>query len=71
MSKTQWKTPQDINDKYRTVDFLSNNRVVFNIKGHHCRLIVAVAYRFKAIYIKFAGTHAEYHRVNVNTVEMS
>ncbi|MCT2419832.1 type II toxin-antitoxin system HigB family toxin [Pantoea sp. XY16] len=27
-------------------------------------------YRFQAVYIKFAGTHAEYGRVNANTVKM-
>lgn len=70
VSKAQWKTLQDIKDKYRTADFLSNNRVVFDIKGNHCLLIVAVAYRFQAVYIKFVGTHAEYDRVNANTVEM-
>jgi len=70
VSKAQWKTPQDIKDKYRTADFLSNNRVVFDIKGSHYRLIIAVAYRFQAVYIKFVGTHAEYDRINANTVEM-
>ncbi|MGC0951016.1 type II toxin-antitoxin system HigB family toxin [Pantoea agglomerans] len=70
VSKAQWKTPQDIKDKYRTADFLSSNRVVFDIKGNHYRLIVAVAYRFQAVYIKFVGTHAEYDKINANTVEM-
>ena len=70
VSKAQWKTPQDIKDKYRTADFLSNNRVVFDIKGNHYRLIVAVAYRFQAVYIKFVGTHAENDKINANTVEM-
>jgi mRNA interferase HigB len=43
--------------------------VVFNIKGNDHRLIVAVAYRFQAIYIKFIGTHAEYDQVDATTVE--
>ena len=70
VSKAQLKTPQDIKDKNRTADFLSNNRVVFDIKGNHYRLIVAVAYRFQAVYIKFVGTHAENDKINANTVEM-
>jgi mRNA interferase HigB len=44
--------------------------VVFNIKGNECRLIVAVAYRFGAVYVKFIGTHSEYDRVDADTVEM-
>lgn len=70
VSKAQWKTSQDIKDMYRTADFLSNNRVVFDIKGNHYRLIVAVAYRFQAVYIKFVGTHAEYDKTDANTVNM-
>ncbi|MDP2431514.1 MAG: type II toxin-antitoxin system HigB family toxin, partial [Pseudomonadota bacterium] len=34
------------------------------------RLIVAVAYRFGALYIKFIGTHAEYDSIDAETVEM-
>lgn len=43
--------------------------MVFNIKGNDYRLIVAVAWHFQAMYIKFAGTHAEYDRVDAATVE--
>jgi mRNA interferase HigB len=43
---------------------------VFDIKGNHYRLIFAVAYRFQAVCIKFAGTHAEYDKKNANTLEM-
>lgn len=64
-----WVTPRDIKDHYASVSFVGNNRVVFNIKGNHYRLIVAVAYRFQAVYIKFVGTHAEYDRIDATTVE--
>ena len=30
---------------------------MFNIKGNEYRLVVAVVYRFEAVYIKFVGTH--------------
>jgi len=44
--------------------------VVFNIKGNDYRLVVAVAYRFGATYIKFIGTHRQYDAIDVDTVEM-
>lgn len=68
--KAEWKTPQDIKNLYASASFLSNNRVVFNIKGNDHRLIIAVAYRLGVLYIKFVGTHAEYDRVDAATVEM-
>lgn len=64
-----WKTPQDIRNHYASASFVAHNRVVFNIKGNEYRLIVAVAYRFQAIYIKFIGTHAEYDRIDAAIVE--
>lgn len=65
----QWKTPQDIKLRYSSASFVAANRVVFNIKGNEYRLVVAVAYRFAALYVKFVGTHAEYDAVDVATVE--
>jgi len=65
----KWTTPQQIRNHYASASFVGKNRVVFNIKGNAYRLIVAVAYRFQAVYIKFVGTHAEYDRVDAETVE--
>ena len=65
-----WKTPQDIKLRYASASFLGRNRVVFNIKGNDYRLVVAVAYRFEAIYVKFIGTHAQYDAIDAATVEM-
>jgi mRNA interferase HigB len=64
-----WSTPEDIKARYGSASFLANNRVVFNIKGNEFRLVVAVAYRFEAVYIKFIGTHAQYDKVDAATVE--
>jgi len=65
----QWKTLQDIKLRYSSASFVATNRVVFNIKGNDYRLVVAVAYRFAALYIKFVGTHADYDAIDAATVE--
>ena len=67
---SSWRTPQEIKDRYRSASFVGRSRVVFNIKGNEYRLVVAVAYRFAAVYIKFIGTHAEYDAIDAETVEM-
>lgn len=66
----RWATPQDIKARYATASFLGRNRVVFNIKGNDYRLVVAVAYRFSAIYVKFVGTHAQYDAIQAVSVEL-
>lgn len=63
-----WSSPQNIKDRHRTADFLPGDRVVFNIKGNKYRLIVAIKYEFKAVYVRFVGTHAEYDAVNAEQV---
>lgn len=70
-SRAAWRSPQDIKLRYASASFVASNRVVFNIKGNDYRLVVAVAYRFGAVYIKFLGTHAQYDAIDASTVESS
>jgi mRNA interferase HigB len=41
---------------------------VFNIKGNHYRLVVAINYAYGVCYIRFVGTHPEYDRIDAATV---
>ena len=66
-----WTQPADIKAQYRSASVLKNRRVVFNIKGNHYRLVVAVAYKLQIVYVKFIGTHKEYDAVDAETVEMA
>lgn len=65
-----WKQPADIKGQYRSASVLKNRRVVFNIKGNDYRLVVSVAYRYRAVYVKFVGTHAEYDAIDAETVDL-
>jgi len=68
--KAEWRSSSDIKKKYRGASILKNRRAVFNIKGNDYRLVVAVAYRYGAIYVKFIGTHRQYDAINAETVDM-
>ncbi len=57
-----WQGPKDIKNFYRTVDFLSGNRVVFNIGGNNFRLLVVVRYTASVVLIDRIGTHSEYSK---------
>ena len=63
-----WRTPDEIKHRYRSADFLANNRVVFNIKGNDYRLVVKIHYNTGVIYIRFIGTHAEYDKIDAERI---
>ena len=68
-SKARWNGPNDLKRRFgTTVDFVGDNRVIFDLGGNKYRLIVHVSYGFGRILIKFIGTHAEYDRVDPETV---
>lgn len=60
----QWKSTIEIKQRYPSVDFLPNNRMVFNIKGKKYRLVVQINFRTAVVNIRFAGTHAEYDKID-------
>lgn len=70
VSKADWATPQQLKAQYANASIRPGKRVVFNIKGNDYRLVVAIAYRFQAVYIKFIGTHKQYDAMDVDTVEL-
>ncbi|NWD26770.1 type II toxin-antitoxin system HigB family toxin [Pseudomonas yamanorum] len=70
VKKADWKSPADIKAQFRHASVLKSRRVVFNIRGNDYRLVVAVAYRYGALYIKFVGTHKQYDVIDADTVEM-
>lgn len=59
-----WKTPQDIKNRFRSADFLSDDRVIFNIKGNKYRLVIKVIYKNGIAVVEWVGTHAEYDKQN-------
>ena len=64
-SKTSWRTPQDVKSQFGShVDFVGDNRAIFDIGGNKYRLIVRISYVYKTVLIKFLGTHAEYDRID-------
>ena len=66
--KAEWKNLNQIKDEYPSASILNDNRVVFNIKGNNYRLIVKISYEYEMIWIRLIGTHAEYHKINANTI---
>jgi len=64
----QWKGPNDIRRNYPGASILEGNRVVFNIKGNHYRLIVKINYPYGMVWIRFIGTHAQYDKTDATKI---
>ena len=63
-----WTNPRDIKIEYPTASFLQDNRVVFNIRGNHYRLIVKINYHYRMVWIRFIGTHAQYDKIDATKI---
>jgi len=71
-SRETWTGPQEIKRAFgTTVDFIGDNRAIFDIGGNKYRLIVHFSYKFKSCQIKFVGTHREYDEIDPLTVEIA
>ena len=69
VSKAQWGGPADVKAMFgATVDFVADNRLIFDIGGNKYRLVVRASYTYKRVLIKFVGTHAAYDRIDAETV---
>jgi mRNA interferase HigB len=58
----RWQAPQDIKNRYRSVDFRPGNRVIFDLKGNDYRLVAFVRYQRGIMLVEWIGTHAEYDK---------
>lgn len=63
-----WTSFNDIKKHFGTADVIPGNRVVFNIKGNHYRIVVKIHYNTEVVFIRFIGTHAEYDRINAEKI---
>ena len=58
----------DVRKTFRTVDYVGNDRYVFNIKGNRYRLVAMIFFDIRTLYVRFVGTHAEYDKIDCTTI---
>ena len=66
--EADWKSPSDVKQCFRNASIVGNNRVVFNIAGNKYRLVCAVNYSYRVLYIRFVGNHSEYDEIDVSII---
>ena len=63
-----WKQPADVKKSHLKASILKNGRAVFNIKANGYRFIAIVQYRDGVLAIRFFGSHADYDKIDAETV---
>lgn len=68
-SKAQFNNFNELKAVYRSASIVANSRVIFNIKANDYRIIVSVNFKNLAAYVIWFGTHAEYDKIDAETIE--
>tara|TARA_R110002012_G_scaffold13845_10_gene58444 strand:+ start:11004 stop:11273 length:270 start_codon:yes stop_codon:yes gene_type:complete len=66
--KADWATLQDIKTTFNSVDYVGNDRYVFNIKGNKYRLVAMIFFDIRTIYIRYVGTHTNYDKIDCTKI---
>ena len=64
-----WNSIAAMRRSYNSVDYVGQDRYIFNIGGNKFRLVARVLFPARTVYVKFVGTHAEYDAIDPATVE--
>ncbi len=63
-----WTGPRDAKSDYPRASIVANNRVVFDIVGNSYRLVVAIKYEYRLVYIRFIGKHQDYDNIDATII---
>lgn len=69
LEKSKFENLNELKSNCPDASIIGDNRIIFNILGNKYRLIVRILFNYKAIQIKWFGTHSEYNKVDVLTVQ--
>ena len=68
VNHVSWSSFADMRKDFNSADYVGNQRYVFNVRGNRYRIVAAVKFTPKVVYIRFVGTHEEYVKINVATI---
>ncbi len=68
MKKGKYKNLNELRRKYSGVDYIGNDRYVFNIGGNKYRLVAMINFKAQRAYIRYIGTHANYNKTDCKNI---
>lgn len=63
-----WTGPADVKRDFGNASILKDGRVAFNIAGNKFRIVVWINYSYRVVYVRFIGSHAQYDRIDAQTI---
>ena len=67
--KAEWASTASVKRHYATARIISAERNVFHIKGNSYLRVAAVDFEKAIVFINWIGTHADYDKIDVRTVQ--
>jgi len=68
VERSNCKTPLEVKSNIPNAGPIPDNRVIFDVKGKKYRLIVEINYDIGLVYIRWIGTHADYNKIDAETI---
>ena len=68
VEEAEWKDLNDIKADFNSVDYFTNERYVFDIRGNNYRIIAVIIFVGGVFSIRFIGTHAEYSKIDAKQI---
>ncbi len=68
IEKSDFANLNELKKLFNSVDYVGNDRYVFNISGNNYRLITMIHFNIRTIYILFVGTHKEYDSIDAKNI---
>ena len=68
MKKGRYSNLNELKNKYSDVEYIGNDRYVFNIGGNKYRIVALINFKAQRTYIRFIGTHAKYTNTDCKNI---
>jgi len=70
LKAAQWKNLNEAKQQTaNSLDYVGNDRYVYNVGGNDYRFIVMIFFRSRNIYIRGIFTHAQYNKLTTKQIE--
>ncbi len=60
---SDWSSLSEIKETFSTVDYVGNDRYVFDIGGNKYRVVAMIHFSTRTLYLKFVGIHKQYDKI--------